>query len=50
VGAPAVERSEPEHELSQLERLRDVVVGAELESGRLVVESVGSGEPAVSAL
>jgi two-component system response regulator VanR len=29
VGAPAVERSEPEHEFSELERLREVVVGAE---------------------
>jgi hypothetical protein len=38
VGAPAVERSEPEHELLELERLREVVVGAELEPGGLVVE------------
>ena len=44
VGAPAVERSETEHELPELERLREVVVGAELESGGLVVEPVGSGE------
>ena len=44
VGAPAVERSETEHELSELERLREVVVGAELEPGGLVVEPVGSGE------
>ena len=44
VGAPAVERSETEHELSELERLREVVVGAELEPGGLVVETVGSGE------
>ena len=44
VGAPAVERSEPEHELLELERLREVVVGAELEPGGLVVESVGSSE------
>jgi putative ABC transport system permease protein len=29
VGAPAVERSEPVHELSKRERLREVVVGAE---------------------
>ena len=39
-----VERSEPEHELSELERLREVVVGAQLEPGGLVVETVGSGE------
>ena len=44
VGAPAVERPEPEHELAQLERLREVVVGAELEPGGLVVEPVGGGE------
>ena len=44
VGAPAVERSEAEDELSELERLREVVVGAELEPGGLVVETVGSGE------
>ena len=44
VGAPAVERSEPEHELPELERLREVVVGAELEPRGLVVETVGGGE------
>ena len=44
MGAPAVERSETEHELSEFERLREVVVGAELEPGGLVVETVGSGE------
>ena len=44
VGTPAVECSEPEHELSELERLREVVVGAELEPGGLVVETVGRGE------
>jgi len=44
VGAPAVERSETEHELSKVERLGEVVVGAELEAGRLVVETAGSGE------
>jgi len=44
VGAPAVERSETEHELLELERLREVVVGAESEPGGLVVEPVGSGE------
>ena len=44
VGAPAVERSEPEHELSELERLGEVVVGAEPEPGGLVVEPVGGGE------
>ena len=44
VRAPAVERSETEHELPELERLREVVVGAELEPGGLVVETVGSRE------
>src|SRR5437762_7366054 len=44
VGAPAVECSETEHELLELERLREVVVGAELEPGGLVVETVGSRE------
>src|SRR5262249_27487837 len=44
VGAPAVERSETEHELLELEGLREVVVGTELEPGGLVVEPVGSGE------
>ena len=44
VGAPAVERPEPEHQLSELERLREVVVGAKLEPGGLVVDAVGSGE------
>jgi hypothetical protein len=44
VGAPAVERSETEDELSELERLREVVIGAELEPGGLVVETVGGGE------
>ena len=44
MGAPAVERSETEHELLELERLREVVVGAELEPGGLVVETVGGGE------
>ena len=44
MGAPAVECSEPEHELSEFERLREVVVGAELEPGGLVVETVGRGE------
>jgi D-alanyl-D-alanine carboxypeptidase (penicillin-binding protein 5/6) len=39
VGAPAAERPEPEHELLELERLRQLVVGAELEPGRLVVET-----------
>ena len=42
--APAVERSETEHELSEFERLGEVVVGAELEPGGLVVETVGGGE------
>src|SRR3954454_19655353 len=44
VGASAVERSEAEHELSELERLREIVVGAKLETGGLVVETVGSGQ------
>ena len=42
MGAPAVECSEPEHELSQFERLGEVVVGTELEPGGLVVKPVGS--------
>src|SRR3982750_2509981 len=33
VSAPAVERSETEHELLECERLREVVVGAELKPG-----------------
>ena len=44
MGAPAVERSETEHEFLEFERLREVVVGAELEPRGLVVETVGSGE------
>ena len=44
VGAAAVERSETEHELLELERLGEVVVGAEPEPGGLVVEPVGGGE------
>ena len=44
VGAPAVECSETEHELSELERLGEVVVSAELEPGGLVVEAIGGGE------
>ena len=44
MGAPAVERPETEHELAELEGLREVVVGAELEPGGLVVEPVGRGE------
>ena len=44
VGPPAVQRAEPEHELLELERLGEVVVGAELEPGGLVVEPVGGGE------
>ena len=39
-----VECSETEHELSELERLGEVVVGAEFEPGGLVVEPVGRGE------
>src|SRR5439155_18962433 len=44
VGAPAVECSEPEHELLQLERLGEVVVGAEFEPGGLVVKPVRGSE------
>src|SRR5436305_6840591 len=44
VGTPAVERSETKYELPEFERLREVVVGAELEPGDLVVETVSSGE------
>src|SRR5439155_13520203 len=42
VGAPAVECAEPEHELLEIERLRQVVVGAYAEPGGLVVKPVGS--------
>src|SRR5205823_5854815 len=42
--APAVECSETEHELLELERLREIVVGAEFKPGGLVIEPVGSGE------
>src|SRR5690242_2911460 len=41
VGTPALERSETEHEFLELERLGEVVVGAELEPGGLVGEAVG---------
>src|SRR4051812_37680644 len=44
VRTPAVERSEAEHELSEFEGLREVVVGAQFEPGDLVVEPVGSRE------
>jgi zinc D-Ala-D-Ala carboxypeptidase len=44
VCAPAVECSETEHEFSEFERLGQVVVGAESESGGLVVEPVGSSK------
>src|SRR5690348_18072516 len=37
-------RSEPQHELLEFERLGEVVVGAQLEPGGLVVEAVGGGE------
>src|SRR5262245_2823609 len=40
----AVECSEPEHELLELEGLGEVVVGAEPEPRGLVVEMVGGGE------
>jgi hypothetical protein len=44
VRAPTVERPQPQDELPQLERLGEVVVGTELEAGRLVVDPVGGGE------
>ncbi len=44
VGAPAVECSEPEHELPEFERFREVVVGAEPEPRSLVVEPIGRSE------
>ena len=44
VRASAVERPQPHDELSKLERFGEVVVGAELEPGSLVVDPVGSGE------
>src|ERR1700722_3984530 len=44
VGSPAVEGSEAKHQFSELEGLREVVVGAKLEPGGLVVKSVGRGE------
>jgi hypothetical protein len=44
VGPPAVERSQPQHELPELERFREVVVGAELEPRGLVLEPVGSSQ------
>ena len=44
VGASAVERAEAKDELLELERLGQVVVGAELESGGLVIKPVGRGQ------
>src|ERR1700685_1282757 len=44
VAAAAVECSETEHQFLQLERLGQVVVGAESESGGLVVKPIGGGE------
>src|SRR4051812_25002904 len=44
VGAPAVERSESEHELLELEGLGEVVVGPELEPSGLVVQTIGGRE------
>jgi hypothetical protein len=38
--APAVEGAQPHDELGQLERLREVVVRAELEARRLVAQPV----------
>ena len=42
--APAVKRPETEHELPEFERLGEVVVGAQLEAGCLVIEPVGGSE------
>src|ERR1700684_579344 len=47
-GRPAVrpatiERAQPKHQLAQLERLGDVVVGAETEAGGLVVKAIRGG-------
>ena len=42
--ASAVERPQPQDEFPQLERFGEVVVGAELEPGGLVVDPVGGGE------
>src|SRR5690606_9021428 len=44
VPPPPVQGPEPEHELTQLERLGQVVVGTQLEPGGLVVQPVGCGE------
>src|SRR4029453_3183616 len=44
VRAAAVERPQAPGELGQAERFGEVVVGAELEPGRLVVDPVGGGE------
>src|SRR2546430_17384974 len=44
VSAPAVERSETEHEISEFERLLEVVVDAGLEPYRLVVDTIDGGE------
>ncbi len=44
MAAPAVERPQPQDEFAQLERLGEVVVGAELEPGDLVVEPLGRGQ------
>ena len=48
-GRPAVrpatiERAQPKHQLAQLERLGDVVVGAEAEAGGLVVKAIRGGQ------
>jgi hypothetical protein len=44
VRASAVQRPQPHHELAEFERFGEVVVGAELEPGDLVVDPVGGGE------
>ena len=42
--AAAVQCPQPQHELLELERLRQIVVGTEAEPGGLLVEPVGRGE------
>ncbi len=43
-GTAPAERAQPGHQLGKLERLGEVVVGAELEPRHLVVEATGRGE------
>lgn len=44
MGAPPVERPQPQREFTEREWLGEIVVGAELEAGGLVIEPVGGGE------